>query len=156
MGNFEAEDTLCKCPRCGADTNSLKVFEFPQITFLVFAHSHRIEHIAACPSCLRKYLASWGLTSLVSANLLWPIIILPLLISRFFASFLHGHYSGKKSILQKLAGGLLGLVLVISGFAVAVGIVGMFGASSQTCLYIFAVAVVVMIVSGFLAAYVGL
>jgi hypothetical protein len=69
----------------------------------------------------------WGALSLLLANIAWPIIIFPFLVSRLFASFLHGHSRQRRSFLNRLARGIIGLVLVVAAFVAGVGLVGMFG-----------------------------
>jgi hypothetical protein len=150
------EPRIDHCPVCGADTDSLKTFDFPHVVFLVIAHSHRVERVTACPGCLRRYLLRWGSLSVVTANLLWPVLIFPLLISRLFASFLPGHRTAKKSILKKLAAAAVGILLVASAFALGIGIVGMFGPLAQDFFFMAAVAAMVMVGLGAMGAVVDL
>ena len=145
-----------RCPGCGEPTDSLKTYEFPRLTFYGFGASYHIERITACPSCLRLYLLQWASLAGITANLAWPVVIFPLLVSRLFASFLPGHYTGAKSILKKLASGVLGLLLVVAAFALAIGIVGMFGPIPHTFANIAMGAGFATVILGLLAALAGL
>ena len=117
----ESDDRPLPCPMCGANTDSLKKHEFPRVTFYLFGAAYRIEEVTACPYCLRRHLAMWGVISLVTTNLMWPLVVLPLLLTRFIASFLPGHRLAPKSVPKKAIGGAVVVGLAFAAMATALG-----------------------------------
>lgn len=89
-----------ECPDCCNQTYVLKEHRFWHLTvvFLVFVvhYRYRSEWMLACPSCMRRALWRWNLKSLVTANLLWPVFILPVYASRTIGTFLPwSNYEGR-------------------------------------------------------------
>lgn len=148
--------TVYPCPVCRTSTDSLKHYEFPQLLFLLFGASHRVDRVTACPACLRQFLFRWAAVSLVTANLLWPVIVFPLFVSRLFASFMPGSVAQRKTIGKKIAGFVVGLLLVIAGFAVFLGIVLIFGPYPSEGAMTAVISVFAVCVLGLLGALVDL
>jgi hypothetical protein len=152
MASCEEDSGLCVCPHCGIQTDSLKTFEFPQLVFLLFAYSYRIDRVTACPRCLRAYLARWGALSALTANIVWPVLVFPLFVSRLFSSLLNGHTSRTKSFLKKFCGGFAGVLLVLAAFVSGGAFIGLFGPVAQNFLSVFVVAATALVAFGLLAA----
>ena len=139
-GNDITEEDMAgplSCPVCQRATTSLKRLEFPRVVFLpflpIFCHcSYRIDILTACPRCLRRYLAYWGIVSLIPANLLWPLVVFPLLLCRLLASFLPGHRLKKKSLPKKIVGGVAVIGIVPASLLAGIWTVVLFTGSPET------------------------
>jgi hypothetical protein len=155
----DAKLELYACPRCRQSTSSLKRHDFPQVIFALLFRQTESKTITACPRCLRRYLLGWGALSLVTANLVWPIAIAPLLICRFIASFRRGHYLGEASAWKSVLGAIavVGLVIccVTAGLTGAILVLALVLATPESMypvLMIFGSCVTAMIVFGILGA----
>jgi hypothetical protein len=79
------------CPMCGQPTGNLKCYEMGIVVFLGCAVSWNIEGELGCPRCIRWKLLVYTLINLLTANVLWPIVILPINLIHLVASFCPGH-----------------------------------------------------------------
>ena len=80
-----------ECPVCGKQTDSLKSYTLPDITFLFIAIRWGSEHHIACADCLRKTILQNAAISIVKANLFWPILVFPCLSVNLTRTFVKGH-----------------------------------------------------------------
>lgn len=81
------------CPECGKMTDSLKVYRLPDLWIClgVWVRYATKGHVC-CPSCMRKKILLHGFTyNIVTANLLWPFIIMPWSIVNLFRTRSKGH-----------------------------------------------------------------
>jgi hypothetical protein len=95
----EPETVLLPCPECKQMTGSLKSRRILTIIFVVFAYGAQTKPTVACPRCMRKNLFASGLVNIISANVLWPIIILPMTLIQFITTYQQGH---SQEILDRL------------------------------------------------------
>ena len=79
------------CPCCGRLTDSLKLYRVATFLFLLFAFVARSQQLVGCPRCVRGKIGRFALVNVVTANLLWPVIILPWSLILLACSFLRGH-----------------------------------------------------------------
>jgi len=61
------------------------------VLFIYFAWMANWRIEAGCPRCIRLRTARFALVNLITANVLWPVIILPVAIFHLARSFTHGH-----------------------------------------------------------------
>ena len=80
-----------ECPVCGKQSDSLKSYTLPDITFLFIAIRWGSEHHIACADCLRKTILQNAAISIVKANLFWPILVFPCLSVNLTRTFVKGH-----------------------------------------------------------------
>ena len=90
------------CPVCSVPTDSLKRYRMPY-RVMFFGIVARVQHgtYTACPSCMRKKLLEnvFSPLNILSANLLWLIVVLPYNLVLFIASTTRGH---SKSVRKRL------------------------------------------------------
>ncbi len=84
---------LIHCPRCGKPSDSVKCFRMGTIIFIFIAWSVQSKDEVGCPSCIRRAILSFALINLISANVLWPFIILPMSVFHLIRSYMKGHSS---------------------------------------------------------------
>lgn len=87
----ELETFPVECPVCGRETDSIKSYTLPNITFLFIASQWGYEHHIACAKCMRKIILKTAAESLVKANIIWPIFGFPRLSVNFTRTFVKGH-----------------------------------------------------------------
>ncbi|MBR1963728.1 MAG: hypothetical protein IKA19_03385 [Muribaculaceae bacterium] len=80
-----------ECPVCGRQTDSLKSYTLPDITFLFIATQYGSEQHIACAECMRKAILQNAAISIVKTNLLWPIFVFPRLSVNLTRTFVKGH-----------------------------------------------------------------
>jgi pSer/pThr/pTyr-binding forkhead associated (FHA) protein len=85
---------LIQCPRCGRPSDSIKQFRMGVLIFVIFAYFVRWNVEAGCPSCIRLATLRFTLINLLTANLVWPFLILPMSIFHLVRSFNKGHSPG--------------------------------------------------------------
>lgn len=108
------------CGGCREATPSLKHYQFPWIVFLIVTYTFHTDAVAFCPRCLRSYMRRWAWVSLLTTNILWPLIVLPLWITRTIASYLHGPVQAQRSWWKKALGSVAIVVTAISTLVTAV------------------------------------
>jgi len=90
-------------PVCSTPTDSLKRYRMPHWV-VFFGIGARIKHgpYTACPRCMRRKLFSnvFSPLNILSANLLWFVLIVPYNLVLFIASMTRGH---SKSVVDLLA-----------------------------------------------------
>jgi hypothetical protein len=84
-------DNQLKCPECGRLSDRIKSYRMGLLIFLLLFWVTYMEREAGCPSCIRKKIASYCAINLVTANLIWPLIILPWSLVLLLDSFCAGH-----------------------------------------------------------------
>ena len=88
------------CPHCNAETDSLKYYNMPIFLFLFVVWMSWSKDELACPSCMRGKIAGYCALNIVTANILWPFIILPWTIINLLRSFTRGHSNGVQDLLR--------------------------------------------------------
>ena len=99
---FSMEGIPVPCPECGKMTDSLKVYRLPDLWIClgVWVRYATKGHVC-CPSCMRKKILLHGFTyNIVTANLLWTLIIMPWSVINLFRTNSKGH---SKEIVQMLS-----------------------------------------------------
>ena len=89
----QSNDLYITCPECGRPTNSMKAYTLPGLTIflIVAAHMRHRKHVC-CPHCMRKKILLHGFTyNIITAHLLWLILIMPWSVINFLRSFTKGH-----------------------------------------------------------------
>lgn len=87
------ENINVPCPECGRYTDSLKLYRLPNLwLFLWIFIRYSSKGYVCCPSCMRKKILLHGFTyNIVTANLIWPVVILPWSIIYLLRSCTKGH-----------------------------------------------------------------
>lgn len=68
-----------ECPECGRMTDSLKQATlFNKLLFLMVYTRWQTVRYTCCPECMRKHIAEHSASTLLSANFLWPLLVLPI------------------------------------------------------------------------------
>ena len=80
------------CPECGKSTDSLKRFVLPHFwLFLVCYIQWQNVEYTCCPECMRKHILAKGFLHIITANFIWPIVILPWVLIQFIRTYSKGH-----------------------------------------------------------------
>jgi hypothetical protein len=85
---------LRRCSWCDELTHSLKAFNLPKfflIPVVVHYHIHETERNEACPGCMRWILLKYLACQIITANVLWPVVVLPFYVFYFALTFRMGH-----------------------------------------------------------------
>jgi hypothetical protein len=79
------------CPQCGQPSDRIKRCLVLSIWFFLVMATwwERVE--AGCPACVRRKLLSSALVNLFTANVAWPILILPMTIVQLIRVSSSGH-----------------------------------------------------------------
>ena len=85
------ERTPAQCSECGKESDSIKSYTLPDITFAFFAYRWGYEHHICCASCMRKKILMSALTGIIKTNVLWPIVCFPRLSVNLTRTFVKGH-----------------------------------------------------------------
>jgi hypothetical protein len=90
-GRTKTSPDQVRCTECGQYSDSIKRYTLGTLLFLFvfWVWSSRSE--TACPSCMRAKIASFCIVNLITANVLWPLIILPWTVILFLQTFTQGH-----------------------------------------------------------------
>ncbi|MBM3994745.1 MAG: hypothetical protein FJ303_11415 [Planctomycetes bacterium] len=99
-GHQGPHDGPLPCPQCSESTDSLKYYSVPFVLFFWIAGTWSLRNEIGCPSCIRKSILLYGLINIVTANLLWPFIILPWTLINLARSFTSGHSSSVHELLH--------------------------------------------------------
>jgi hypothetical protein len=84
-------DPPLPCPKCQQQTDSLKQYSVPTVLFIVIAWAVRKSTEVACPSCMRKTVLRQTLINVPTANILWPLVIVPYAGIEFYLASRKGH-----------------------------------------------------------------
>jgi hypothetical protein len=87
----QLERTPVTCPVCGNETDSLKSYILPNFTFVFVATRWKWEYKVACAKCMRKMLLKNAGLHIITANVLWPIVVLPRFSVNLTRTFVKGH-----------------------------------------------------------------
>ena len=85
---------LRRCSWCDEFTPSLESFNLPKFFFVpVIVHYHIFERERneACPGCMRWIVLKYLAIQIITANVLWPFLVLPFYVFYFALTFRKGH-----------------------------------------------------------------
>lgn len=82
---------LVTCPECKLPSESVKCFRMGFVLFLGIGGGAQWKNEYGCPSCIRRKTALFAVFNLLTANIIWPIVILPLTLAHVFRSYRQGH-----------------------------------------------------------------
>lgn len=88
------------CPRCGKPSESIKSLDSAILLFIVIGWSLQKSKVIGCPTCCQKALVGKAAVNVVTANVLWPIIILPMTAIGLKKSTVPGHDASVLSALN--------------------------------------------------------
>jgi hypothetical protein len=96
-GSTDERSDLRRCSWCDESTHSLKAFNLPKFFFVPVPHFHYHIHETelneACPGCMRWILLKYLACQIITANVLWPVLVLPFYVFYFALTFRKGHSS---------------------------------------------------------------
>src|SRR6476646_677615 len=85
-------DAELECPACGRPTDSLKQFRYVSwVLFYLVGALWQTAYYRACPPCMRRLIGRRMAWTLIPANLLWLLLILPWGLGLVVASYRKGH-----------------------------------------------------------------
>ena len=61
------------------------------IVFILIAAQVQSRDEVGCPSCIRRAILNFALRNLITANILWPFVILPMSVVHLLRSYMKGH-----------------------------------------------------------------
>ncbi|MCE9533122.1 MAG: hypothetical protein K8T89_18645 [Planctomycetes bacterium] len=73
----DSETLFLTCPACHFSVDTLKEYTVGNFLLLFVVGALKKQRVIACPSCMRSHALQMLAGNLLSANLLWPIIVLP-------------------------------------------------------------------------------
>jgi hypothetical protein len=79
------------CPHCHQPSYNIKRLQIWSIIFLFFAAARQTRTITACAGCMRREIAMNGAINILTANILFPFIILPMSVYQFWRTYEEGH-----------------------------------------------------------------
>jgi hypothetical protein len=80
-----------RCRECEEMTHDLKLFPAPKVVLLPYLVIWEIEPITACPRCMRWQILRHAAIGLITAHVLWPVVILIPCAIHFLLTFRPGH-----------------------------------------------------------------
>jgi hypothetical protein len=89
MGNWNGRKITC--PDCGEATEHIKRTDVVSIVFLLAGAIWKTTTVTTCPACMRKRLLKNAAVNVVTANLIWPLLILPATIYQVARTYKSGH-----------------------------------------------------------------
>lgn len=86
---------LVRCPACGVPSPAIKQYVLCNLLVFVFvmAFTRRATY-TSCGPCMRRTILERSAINLITAHVLWPIIVLPWHTVQFIRSYSEGHSSG--------------------------------------------------------------
>jgi hypothetical protein len=79
------------CPHCGQPSNSMKQCKLLGILFAFFFAASQTSTVNACRSCMRGKILTHAAINIVTANILFPFVILPVSIYQMIRIQQSGH-----------------------------------------------------------------
>lgn len=79
------------CPICERPTQHLKCVRLGTVLFVVIGVATRFQKRFGCPDCIRSEIGRFALVNLLTANLTWPIAVLPWTLISLRRSYQPGH-----------------------------------------------------------------
>ena len=79
------------CPICGQESDSIKSYTLPDITFAFVAYRWGYIEATACSKCMRKIILNQAFDTLIKTNLFWPVLAFPRLAVNMTRCFVKGH-----------------------------------------------------------------
>jgi hypothetical protein len=96
----DLHNTPIVCPHCGQPTHSIKQCQFLGILFLFLFAVRQTRTVNACQKCMRGKILEHAAINIVTANILFPFIILPMSIYQVIRINQPGH---DEAILNEIA-----------------------------------------------------
>ena len=90
------------CPVCSAPSGSIKRYSMMyRLLFLGVGYSMRRGSYTSCPACMRRMLLKSAFSPLgvLSANLMWPLAVVPYTIILITATLIPGHSASVRKAL---------------------------------------------------------
>jgi hypothetical protein len=91
MEERAVSEQLVICPECKQPSNSVKCFRMGFVLFLGIGAGAQWKNEYGCPGCIRNKTALFALFNILSANLLWPVLIFPMVLAHLVRSVQAGH-----------------------------------------------------------------
>lgn len=131
MSEKAPEAVLARCPACGQASDSVKCFRMGTVLFLFVGGGAQWRDEFGCPPCIRKQTARFAVFNLLTANLLWPVLVLPMVIAHLVRSYQPGHSPSVERQLSPPApveglqprSGLMAVGMLLIGLALSIGAV---------------------------------
>ena len=103
MKKDEQEPFLIRCPECGELSDSIKRFKmFDYLIFIGIAGWWREVTYTCCPKCMKKHILHKCFTyNILTANIMWLIMILPMSIIQLIRNSRPGHSKAVKKIIEE-------------------------------------------------------
>jgi hypothetical protein len=97
-GDAGAQAIVCPC--CDRESDSIKSFNMGILLFIFVAWLIWPRQEVACPGCIRGKLIGFLLINIITANILWPFLIVPWSVILLLRSFQKGHSWGVTNMLR--------------------------------------------------------
>lgn len=83
-----------KCPQCGQPSENIKRSNIFSVFFLFVVARWQMRTMTMCDECMRGEIVKNALINILTANILFPFIILPTSIYQYVRSHEKGHSKG--------------------------------------------------------------
>ena len=87
------------CPQCRQPSHSIKRLNSFFAVCIVIGAWWQGQEVTACDKCMRQHIFKNALINIVTANIIWPIIILPTSLYNLYQTYRPGH---SESIQQEI------------------------------------------------------
>jgi hypothetical protein len=87
------------CPHCRQSSDSIKRQNIMLVIFLFIGASWQMEQVTACDKCMRQRILVNALINILSANILWPFLILPNSLYNLYLTLEPGH---SESVIEEI------------------------------------------------------
>ena len=92
-------NALICCPHCRKPSDSVKQLRIMMLIFLIVGFQVRAWNAVGCSACLRQAILRNLKINVLTANVMWPFMILPFSIVQLIRAGRKGH---SKSVLRLL------------------------------------------------------
>lgn len=82
------------CPECRQPSENIKRSQIFSLFFLFVGARWQIRTFTVCDECMRREIIKNGLINILTANVLFPFIILPTSVYQYIRSYEKGHSKG--------------------------------------------------------------
>jgi hypothetical protein len=79
------------CPNCGQPSENIRRLTLIRVIFIFIGAHWQTTKYTMCVKCLREQILSNGLLNILTANVMFPFIVLPWSIIAFLLTFQKGH-----------------------------------------------------------------
>jgi len=79
------------CPHCNQPSDSMRRSQVWLLVFVVIGYWMQRSTITGCSACLRQKIVSNGLINILTANVFWPFLILPMSLYQYYRTYQEGH-----------------------------------------------------------------